>query len=69
MGYITLFVIHYTNSLNRSLCIFIKNKFREFDKRSEHFPSGDYFINSHKLFLDVLMILFGRKFMFVNLRS
>ena len=40
----------HTNSPNWSLCISMKNKLREFDKKSENFPSSDYFINSHNLF-------------------
>ena len=39
-----------TNSPNWSQYISIKNKLREFDKRSKPFPSGDYCINSHNLF-------------------
>ena len=38
------------NYPNWSPYISIKNKLREFDKRSKHFPSGDYFISSPNLF-------------------
>ena len=40
----------HTNSPNWSLYISIKNKLREFDKRSKHFPSGDRFTDSHNPF-------------------
>ena len=51
-GNIYFFKIQYgpTNSPNWSLYISIKSKLRECDKRSKHFPVGDYFINSHDLF-------------------
>ena len=32
---------------------------REFDDRSGHFLSGDHFINSHNLSLDIVWILLG----------
>ena len=37
------------NSPNWSPYVSLKNEFREFDKRSRHFPFGDHFINSHNL--------------------
>ena len=37
----------HTNSPNWSPCIPINNTLREVDKRSKHFPLGDYFNNSH----------------------
>ena len=55
----------YTNSLNWSLYDSKKNKLREFDKRSKHFPLGDYFINSHNLFSWLCFDNVRRKLMFV----
>ena len=37
------------NSPNWSLYISLKNKLREFDKRSKYFLFGDHLINSHNL--------------------
>ena len=37
------------NSPNWSLYISLKNKLREFEKRSKHFLFGDHFINSYNL--------------------
>ena len=51
----------HTNSPNWSLYISIKNKLREFDKRSKHFPSGDYFINSRNLFSWLCIDIFKEK--------
>ena len=49
----------YTNSPYWSSYICIKNKLREFDKRSKHFPLGDHFINSHNLFSCCVLALLG----------
>ena len=54
-----------TNSPNWSLYISIKNKLREFGKRSKHFLLGDYFVNSHDIF-SRLCIDVRRKLMFVT---
>ena len=57
----------HTTSPNWSLCISIKNKLREFDKRSMHFPFSDHFTNSHDLFSWLRIVIVGRKLMFVPL--
>ena len=49
----------HTSSPNWSPYISLKNKFREFDKRSRHFYLGDHFINSHNLSVDNVWILLG----------
>ena len=59
----------HTNSPNWSLYISIKNKLREFDKGSKHFPSGDYFINSLNLFSWLCLIFLRRKLMLVTLAT
>ena len=51
----------HTNSPNWSLYISMKNKLREFDKRSKHFPSSDYFFNSHNLFSWLCIGIIRRK--------
>ena len=56
-----------TNSPNWSLYISIKNKLREFDKRSKHFSLSDHFTNSHKLFFWLCNDTVLRKLMFVIL--
>ena len=40
----------HTNSPNWSLYISLRNKLREFGRRSKHFLLGDHFINSHNHF-------------------
>ena len=60
---------HYphTNSPNWSLYISLKNKLREFDKRSKHFLLGDHFINSHNLISWQCMDIVRRKLMLVTI--
>ena len=56
-----------TNSPNWSLHISFKNKLRDFDKRSGHFPLGDHFINSHNLISWHCMDIVRRKLMLVTI--
>ena len=57
----------HTNSPNWSPYISLKNELREYDKRSEHFPSGDHFINSHNLISRQCMDIVRRKLMLVTI--
>ena len=50
-----------TNSPNWPLYISIKNKLREFGRRSKHFLLGHYFINSHNLFCWLCVGIVRRK--------
>ena len=45
---------------------FLKRLVRKFDKRSEHFPLGDHFSNSHNHFPWLCIDFVGRKLMLVN---
>ena len=45
---------------------FLKRLVREFEKRSEHFPLGDHFVNSHNHFPWLCIDFVGRKLMLVN---
>ena len=56
-----------TNSPVWSPYILLKNELREFDKRSEHFPFGDHFIDSHNLFFWLCTDIVRRKLMLVTL--
>ena len=55
------------NSPNWSLYISLKNKLREFEKRSKHFLFGDHLINSHNLISWHCMDIVRRKFMLVTI--
>ena len=57
----------HANSPNWSLYISFKNKLREFDKRSRHFPLGDHFINSHNLISWHCMDIVRRKLRLVTI--
>ena len=52
-----IFDYPHTNSPNWSLYISLKNKLREFDKRSKYFFVGDHSINSHTFPPDCLLTL------------
>ena len=61
-------IIHtYKFSRLRSPYIFLKNKLREFDTWSKHFPCGDRFINSPNLFSWWWICIVKRKLMWVAL--
>ena len=55
------------NSPNWSLYISLKNKLREFDKRSKHFLFGDHLINSHNLISWHCMDITWRKLILVTI--
>ena len=55
----------HTNSPDWSPHISLKNELREFDKRSKHFPFGDLYISSHKLFSWCCTDIVRRKFMLI----
>ena len=59
----------HTNSPNWSSYISIKNKLREFDKRSKHFLLGDHFANSHNLFSWLFIDIVRRILMLVTLET
>ena len=55
------------NSPNWSLYISLKNKLREFDKRSKYFLFGDHLINSHNLISWHCVDIVWRKLMLVTM--
>ena len=57
----------HTNSPNWSLYISLRNKLREFGRRSKHFLLGDHFINSHNHFSWYHMDIVRRKLILVTI--
>ena len=57
----------HTNSLDLSPYSSLKNLWREFDKRSKHFPFGDLYITSHKLFSWCCTDIVRRNLMLANI--
>lgn len=55
--------------LYQSLYNSIKDKIREFDKRTKHFPLGDQFIDSHNLFSLLWLDIVRRRLMLGTLAT